>query len=281
VSAGAPGAGALSAGALSAGAAAREELVRLSRALGDPARQYAILAEGNTSLRAGEDTFLVKASGSSLAEASAGSFVEMRSPALLALLDQPPTDDQALAEALNACRTADGPLRPSVEAGLHAVALTAGGAVAVGHTHPVEINSILCSERPELIVVGPLFPDQIVVCGRHPLLVPYVDPGLPLAREVRERLHRHIEQHGAPPKTIYLQSHGLIALGRSSAEVLQITHMAVKAARILLGTLACGGPRPLTEQEAERIDTRPDEHHRRAVLAAEEGRSERSAPAGS
>lgn len=259
--------------------AAREELVTLSRALGDPALQYAILAEGNTSVRTGTDTFLVKASGASLARASADSFVEMRTSALLDLLDRPPGDDAALADALMACRVAEGPLRPSVEAALHAVALTDGAATAVGHTHPVEVNSILCSERPELVVSGPLFPDQIVVCGPHPLLVPYVDPGLPLAREVRERLRGHIGRHGAAPKVIYLQNHGLFALGRSAGEVLQITQMAVKAARILLGTLACGGPRPLSTENAQRIHTRPDEHHRQAMLAAVLRRSEGAEPA--
>jgi rhamnose utilization protein RhaD (predicted bifunctional aldolase and dehydrogenase) len=267
-----------SAGAVSA-IAAGEELVSLSRALGDPARQYAILAEGNTSLRTGADTFLVKASGASLGQASPDSFVEVRASALLALLDQSLADDAALADALMACRVADGPLRPSVEAALHAIALTDAGAVAVGHTHPIEINSILCSQQSELIVAGPLFPDQIVVCGRHPLLVPYVDPGLPLARDVRERLRGHLERHGSPPKLIYLENHGMVALGRSTGEVLQITQMAVKAARILLGTLACGGPRPLTIEAAERIDVRPDEHHRQAMLAAASPWGEKPAPA--
>lgn len=242
-----------------------EALVRLSRALGDPAAGYAILAEGNTSARTGEDSFLLKASGFPLAQATPKSFVQMRLSAVLALLEAPPRGDDELAEALSSCRAREGH-RPSVEAGLHAVALTHGAATVVGHTHPTEINAILCSEHAELIVAGPLFPDQIVVCGRHPLLVPYVDPGIPLALEVRDRLRGHVDRHGHPPKTIYLQNHGLIALGRTGAEVLQITQMAAKAARILLGTLACGGPRPLTPQDAARIESRPDEHHRQAML---------------
>lgn len=247
-----------------------EALVTLSRALGDPAAGYAILGEGNTSVRTGEDSFLVKASGSSLARAAPDSFVEVRLSAVLALLDAPPGDDDELARALAGCRIA-GRERPSVEAALHAVSLTLGGASAVGHTHPVEVNAILCSRRPELIVAGPLFPDQIVVCGRHPLLVPYTDPGIPLAAAFRERLGRHIDAHGRPPKTVYLQNHGLIALGGSESEVLQVTQMAVKAARILLGTLACGGPQPLSEEAADRIETRPDEHHRQARLGLSTG----------
>ncbi len=244
-----------------------EALVRLSRALGDPSADFAILAEGNTSARTGEDSFLLKASGVSLAAAAPDSFVEMGLSAVLGLLDTPPHDDAALAQALSACRLSDGP-RPSVEAALHAIALTAGAAKVVGHTHPTAINAILCSERPELIAAGPLFPDQIVVCGQHPLLVPYLDPGIPLAAELSVRLREHVDRHGSPPKTIYLVNHGFVALGQSGTEVLQITQMATKAARILLGTLAAGGPRPLSEQAAARIETRPDEHHRQARLRA-------------
>jgi len=42
--------------------------------------------------------------------------------------------------------------------------------------------------------------------------------------------------------------------------------MAVKAARILLGTYAVGGPRFLSEEEIARIHTRLDEHIRQAKL---------------
>ena len=112
-----------------------------------------------------------------------------------------------------------------------------------------------------------LFPDQIVVLGRRPLFVPYVDPGLALARRVRDDLARHVTRHGEPPKVIYLGNHGLFALGRTPEHVLQITAMAVKASRVLAGALAMGGVRALTDAQADRIESRPDEHYRRAALA--------------
>ena len=96
--------------------------------------------------------------------------------------------------------------------------------------------------------------------------MPYTDPGLPLARAVRDRLVAHVERHGAPPKLICLQNHGLLALGASAGEVLRVTAMAVKAARILLGSFAAGGPRYMSYAAAVRIETRPDEHYRRAAL---------------
>lgn len=241
------------------------ELAALSRELGSPTADYAILGEGNTSARIDSESFLLKASGVSLGSARPDSFVEMRTASVLQLLDREPSDDAVLTDVLSACRIGDGP-RPSVEATLHALALTLGGASFVGHTHPSTVNAILCSQRAEALVEGALFPDQIVVCGPRPLFVPYVDPGVPLAVVVRERLRAHIETHGAPPKVLYLQNHGLIALGRSPAEVLQITAMAVKGARILLGAFAAGGPRYLSKEAAARIETRPDEHYRQGIL---------------
>ena len=152
-----------------------EQIVALSRALGDPALELAILGEGNTSLRTGAGTMLVKASGASLASVTAADFVELETAPLLALLDDPAADDAAVAEAFAAVEARTG-RRPSVEAMLHAVCLERGGAQAVGHTHPVPVLALLCSPHAQALATHLLFPDQIVVLGRRPLFVPYVDP---------------------------------------------------------------------------------------------------------
>lgn len=246
-----------------------DSLVELSRTLGAPENDYAILAEGNTSARVGDDTFLLKASGFSLGSADVDSFVEMRTAAVLELLDRPSLGDRELTVALSECTVGEGP-RPSVEAALHALALTLGRASFVGHTHPTPVNAVLCSKNAAALSDGALFPDQIVVCGRHPLFVPYVDPGVPLARELRDRLEQHLDTYGAPPKAIYLQNHGLIALGGSVKEVLQVTAMATKTARVVVGALAAGGLNYLEDRYATRIETRPDEHYRQALLGREE-----------
>jgi ribulose-5-phosphate 4-epimerase/fuculose-1-phosphate aldolase len=62
---------------------------------------------------------------------------------------------------------------------------------------------------------------------------------------------------------ILMQNHGFIALGRTPAEVENITAMYVKAARVLLGTYALGGPQFLSTEAVDRIHTRPDELYRR------------------
>jgi ribulose-5-phosphate 4-epimerase/fuculose-1-phosphate aldolase len=61
-------------------------------------------------------------------------------------------------------------------------------------------------------------------------------------------------------------NHGITALGQTMQEALNITRMADKWARTLLGTYALGGPAFMPENEATRIDSRPDEHYRRSQL---------------
>ena len=240
-------------------------LVELSRTLGEPGRDLVILAEGNTSIRTGPDRMLVKASGSQLGTAAGEDFVEVDTAIMLDLVnDESAGEDDVQREFGKLGR---GGKRPSVEAMLHAICLGAGGASVVGHTHPVPVNIVLCSPHAERMSTDVLFPEQVVILGRQPLYLPYMDPGLTLARAVQQEMLRQIERDGAPPKVIYLGNHGIFALGGSAAEVLQITAMAVKVSRILGGAIAAGGVRTLSKHDVARIDGRPDEIYRRQVLA--------------
>jgi rhamnose utilization protein RhaD (predicted bifunctional aldolase and dehydrogenase) len=186
----------------------------------------------------------------------------------LAILEREVLSDSEIKGLLTGARSnpADE-LYPSVEAALHAVCLTEGGANVVGHTHPTPWLSILCSQKAEEAIAGRLFPDEIVVCGIAPCFVPYVDPGPPLARAAREAIRHYIGVYDEPPKVMLLKNHGLFALGKDADEVERITAMSVKVARAILGTYAMGGPNFLTERQADRIRTRPDEHFRQRMLA--------------
>lgn len=242
-------------------------LVTLSRWLGDPQRDLAILGEGNTSIKLGADRIAVKASGAALGAVERDHFVEVDTHRILSVLRRDHITEAELAEHFAACCRTAGTRRPSIEVILHALAIDYADAHLVAHTHPVALNGLLCSDRADALVAGALFPDQIVVCGQHALLVPYADPGLPLARAVRDGLVAHLDRHAAPPKVIYLRNHGILVLGGTATEVRQITEMTVKVARILTTVLTVGKPTYLTESQAARIDDREDEHHRRAVLA--------------
>ena len=244
-----------------------DQLVALSNRLGDPARDYVILGEGNTSARADAETFWVKASGAELRTAGPAQLVRMRFAPVLEMLEAGALDDAAVKQGLVRAKVdAEAAAHPSVETILHAVCLQLEGVAFVAHTHPTAVNSVTCSRDFADALRAPLFPDQVVVCGPASVVVPYVDPGVPLAREIRRRVQEFVREHGEAPRTIYMQNHGLVALGASARQVEDITAMAVKAARVLLGTYALGGRHPMEPEAVARIHSRPDEHHRQRVL---------------
>lgn len=254
----------------------RRELLRLCNALGEPGRDLVLSAEGNVSSRldgqADESLrMIIKASGCSLATMTDDDLLLVDRRVISPLLDQPDVTDDVTAAAYRASVVDGGahPRMPSVEAILHAVIYDQTRAQVIAHTHPTAVNAILCSQHPELLVGGALFPDMIVVLGRRQLLLPYVDPGVPLARAVRDAIRAFVAEEGASPRVIYLANHGLFVLAASPDEALQITSMVVKVARIIAGALAAGGPRFLDPANVDRIESRPDEQYRRALLTAQ------------
>lgn len=251
-------------------ASARDLLADLSRDLGSAALDAAILGEGNTSVRIG-DSMLVKASGATLATATPDDFVSVDLAAALALIADDDAGDAEVDAFFSAVAAREG-RRPSVEALLHVVVYEATDARVVAHSHPTSVNALLCSQSAELLVEGALFPDQIVVLGAAPLLVPYIDPGISLARAARTMLRTHIATHGEAPKVIYLRNHGMFALGSGPVQVLGITAMAQKCARTIIGAQAVGGVRFMPADQVARIDSRPDEKYRRALLEGDDPR---------
>lgn len=246
---------------------ALDELVALSRRIGRPENDYVILAEGNTSAHLDDDTFLVKASGARLDGITAAEFVRLGlAPLVEAVLGDDERDVRALFRSARA-ESSSGPGEPSIETFVHVVALGLGGARWVVHTHPTVLTGLLCSEAAEeILLAGPLFPDEAVVCGSAPLYVPYFEPGLALARALAPRLQEYVDRLGAPPRTILLANHGLVALGGSAAEAEAVTAMAVKAARIRATAFAAGGLRALRAASVQDLVGRVDETERRARL---------------
>lgn len=243
-----------------------QSLLTLSHELGAEARKLAILGEGNTSAKLSAGTFLVKASGSCLGTLTEGDLVECHFAPLLAMLERSEISEQEIEDELFASRADAAARKPSVEALFHAYLLTLDGIGWVGHTHPISVNQILCSGRGVDFAVRRLFPDQIVCCGLASVHIPYTDPGLQLARAIRDGVLAHIHVHGGPPRVIQLENHGLIALGPSPQAVLAATLMSDKSAQIFAGAAALGGPTFLEPGQAARIANRLDEHYRQRAL---------------
>ncbi|MHB8997643.1 MAG: class II aldolase/adducin family protein [Armatimonadota bacterium] len=242
------------------------ELIAMSHRIGCPSADCAILGEGNTSARASDDTFFVKASGYQLPTIEPKGFTEVRFDTALEMLTADDISDENVKRVLDAARVDANSSHPSVETILHALLLKLPGIEFVAHTHPTAVNALLCSKHGKEAFGGRLFPDEIVCCGPKYVWIPLTDPGAPLARAVNEQVKTFIEENGFLPKVILMQNHGMIALGPTTATVENATAMMVKTARIIQASYAVGGPNFLPDSFVERIFNRPDEKYREQLL---------------
>lgn len=242
------------------------DLVRMSANLGRPENEYVILGEGNTSAKIDDETFYVKASGAWLCESSEDIFVEVRTAPVLDMCDGPDLTDAEIKERLGAARINPDGKWPSIETMFHAFLLSLPGVNFVGHTHPTAVNIILCSKSAEEILSARIFPDQVVYCGVRPLILPFTDPGVQLAKMIRRGVDDYIRSEGCLPKVILVRNHGLIAVGSTATEVEAITATWNKTCKILAGAYALGGIQPMSDENVARICTRPDEDYRREYL---------------
>jgi rhamnose utilization protein RhaD (predicted bifunctional aldolase and dehydrogenase) len=242
------------------------ELIALSHELGREDRKLAILGEGNTSCRVDDKTFLVKASGSSLSTMAPGDVTECRFAPLLELLDRPDASDEDILSVLQASQVDPKAKRPSTEAVFHAYLLSLPEISWVGHTHPIAVNGLLCSPRAKDFAMHRSCPDEIVCCGPNSLLLPYVDPGLALAKAIRAGIEHYSKENRKIPRLILLTNHGLIAPASGPGGVLAATRMAVKMAEVFSIAAVHGGPVFLTAADVQRIESRSDEAYRRKQL---------------
>ncbi|MBV9105411.1 MAG: class II aldolase/adducin family protein [Verrucomicrobia bacterium] len=242
----------------------RSQLIELSREFGQA--RWAILGEGNTSGRVDEKVFAVKSSGSSLGTLTEIELTECYFGKLIPLLDRKSVPEEEVENVLLASRVLPTTLKPSVETFFHAYLLTIPGVNYVGHTHPVPVNQILCSNLGASFAEERRFPDEVVCCGPVSLLIPYEDPGLALAVRIRRDMQSFERAHGRNPKVILLGNHGVITIGQTTEAVRVAMAMTVKAAEIFVGAHALGGNISMPQSEVNRIENRLDEEYRRKML---------------
>lgn len=243
-----------------------QQLLDLSHNLGAETHSLAILGEGNTSARLKGGRFLIKATGTCLRTLSTVDVVECDMGKILALFALESCTDAEIATGLLGSRVDSTQKKPSVEALFHAYLLSLPGVNFVGHTHPIAVNAFLCSRAARDLASTRIFPDEIVCCGDSSVLVPYTDPGLPLAVAIKNGVEKYREDFGELPRVVLLENHGVITFGPSPEAVEAAMFMCEKAARIRLGAATLGGVTPLTPENVRRISTRPDEHERRRSL---------------
>ncbi|MEO8436889.1 MAG: class II aldolase/adducin family protein [Chloroflexota bacterium] len=192
------------------------EMVELSRRFGaDP--EFVRAGGGNSSAKA-DGVMYIKPSGVSLATLTVNSLIALAIEPLLDVLEGGAAGASALGsdEVLRIAdharlSPADG-RRPSVELLFHALL----SEPIVLHTHPTTINTLTCS------VGGGELAEQIL--GDRALWIPYTDPGLPLARAIRDERSAYALRTGRrAPRAILLQNHGLIVDGETAAEIEDVT----------------------------------------------------------
>ena len=175
------------------------DLVSLSRRFGeDP--EFARGGGGNSSVKA-DGILYIKPSGTSLAALTAESVIALDVRPLMDLLNAAPErvvaggTDEVMGVAIGARVGVRDDRRPSVECLFHALLPER----FVLHTHPTTVNAVTCAKR------GAEITERLF--GSSVLWVPYTDPGLPLARLIRDAGRNYQERTGnAAPRTLFFRT---------------------------------------------------------------------------
>ena len=204
---------------------------------------YTICGEGNVSVRVDENTFLIKASGTSLHTLSE--------------------------EDLTLCNTNGAQIellhkKPSIETSFHAwIMKTFPEINFIAHSHPPHTTKILCSKSINDFANNRWFPDQIVRNGIKSCVVPYAPPGEAILKLVEKHVSEFIEREGFFPKLILLQNHGIITASASKKDCSAASLMCEKSAEIFVGAKLLGDIKFLSHQEVLDVDQCPNENYRR------------------
>lgn len=214
-----------------------DTLIRISRTVGeDP--DLVSGAGGNTSAKDAQGKVMwVKASGTTLGSMERGKgYVEVKLDAVRAILDDgllagmaSEKRDSLLKERLTAAMTKHSPEgRPSVETFLHAILDR-----YVVHTHPALVCGMLSSKK-----------GVQALASKETLVVPYVDPGFPLALLIREEIEKWRQKHrGKTPAIILMENHGLLISAPDPDEAVTLTYRFLGKARTLLKKRAAAARR--------------------------------------
>lgn len=240
-----------------------DELLEMTCELARPEHGQVILSEGNTSAK-DHASLWIKASGRQMPGIDRDGFVQVDRIKVVQSLDQSGQSNEDLRRLLNESRTdSRSALIPSTETFMHAWLLDQPDVNFVAHSHPVTTLGVMCGPNPAKFAAERYFPDQIVLCGPKSVLVPYVAPGLALAKAIRGGWREYETNMGKPPKTILMINHGMIAVGKTAGEALSACLMMEKAAKVFV---VAGNAQPMTPDQVAHIDNWTDEHYRQLQL---------------
>jgi rhamnose utilization protein RhaD (predicted bifunctional aldolase and dehydrogenase) len=188
-----------------------QDYVRMSKTAGNRA-DYVQGGGGNTSVKLSEGRMAVKASGFRLNQIGMDdAYVVVDAKAIrqwysgVNLAEDRDFEKESVAAAKGAVVPGFGPqgLRPSVEAGFHAVL----GSFVI-HTHAVQANLLCCSAEGQGLMEK-LFTNA----GFPAIWIPYINPGFCLTLKIKAAREAMIAATGNDPHIIFMENHGLIVWG--------------------------------------------------------------------
>lgn len=176
---------------------------------------------GNTSVKLDEQYMAIKASGFKLSDITTEkAYAVMNLKALQDFYLRHEAQDFDDVEAAGAALAKESTLeiaglatlRPSVEAGFHAILDR-----YVAHSHSVYANLVACTSESERLMSEIM--DETEYAW---VLVPYTDPGARLAFAIKNAREAVKKQRGTYPQVILMQNHGLVVTSDSADECLAI-----------------------------------------------------------
>ncbi len=244
-----------------------DDLLWLAHQIGRDPHGLVVLSEGNVSARIDDGRFLVKSTGACLGELTPAEVTECNTEAMLRIMEMPLLDAVSLQRVISGAQTDPNGRRASFESTFHAFLLTLPEVRFVAHCHPDALLQILCSPAAERFAEHRMFPEEVEFVGAQSVYVPYTDPGVPLAREIRSKMYlAQRRTQNRPARLILLQNHGVIAIGPTARSVLGTLLMAEKAARVFVGAARLGGPLFLPPQHIARLEGRSEETQRTSTI---------------
>ncbi len=228
---------------------ALKDLIRVSNITGsDPA--FVQGGGGNTSAKTADGKYMyIKASGTALKymNAVAGwrrlridKLIDLVNDTNLLQYEDPQKRESQVVKRL--AETIEDELesgaRPSVEAHLHALLDK-----YVIHLHPIAVGAYVNAKdgRRKL--------ERVLRDEKKPFLwVPYVDPGLMLAKKIQGLIERYEKQHSASPQVLILEKHGIFVTASTANAALALVKRVIRKCDSKL--------RPLTVSKVKNIDKR-------------------------
>ena len=223
-----------------------DELLALGRALGTHPARVAIWEEGALAVRVSRERLLVTRRGACLATLEREDLVPLDPAKMceMATGAAVPGPEDFAAALLD-----DESDPPCLDALLFAYLGSLEGLRFAAHVHPIIVDQITSSPRARQFADRRTLFNEAFALGGASLLVPYAEPGLPLARETQRKMALWRDRFKTVPRMILNQNNGVILLGNTLREIIRALEMLLKYAEVFVGSSMLGGPVFLTPQQ--------------------------------